>query len=77
MSDTATPAPAWNVTAQVPATMPGPNGKFQKGVNISFVTTKGFAGEVFVPDTMYEVEQVRQIIAAQAAKLDAVGGLTG
>lgn len=76
MSDTTQPS-TWNVTAQVPATMPGPNGKFQKGVNISFVTGKGFAGEIFVPDTMYEVETVRGLLAAQATKLDAVGGLNG
>jgi hypothetical protein len=67
----------WQVTSQIPATMPGPAGRFVKGVTITFVTGKGFSGEVFVPDTAYNTDNVRALLAAQAQKVDDIGTLSG
>lgn len=77
---TATPPPApssgWTVTAQTPTQGLGPAGHFVPGMNVSFITGAGIEGTVFVPQLRYSPENVAAAIAAQAAGLDAVTGLS-
>lgn len=75
MTDDATPA--WTVTGQVETTDQGPDGTYVPGVRISFRTATGANGSVFLPHAQYTVAAVRSAIAARAAVLDEVAGLTG
>lgn len=75
-----TPAPlptTWTVTGQVAKFASDATGKPVNGVEVSFTTTAGNSGSVFIPDTQYSVPNAQAAIAAKAATLDAVGALTG
>jgi hypothetical protein len=74
-SDTQTPA--WRVTSQQESTQPGANGTYTKGVIVSFALVTGEQGSVFVPQTQYNPDNVRAMIAAKAATLAAVSALEG
>lgn len=63
------------VTGQMPTTQLV-GGRFQKGVEVSFVTPKGNAGSVFVLQDVYTPDNVRAAIAPLAAALDTVSDLT-
>lgn len=65
------------VTGQNPGTQPGPNGRFVDGMLVHFTTATGVASSVFVPDTLYTADTVRQMIAAKARTIDEVSGLGG
>lgn len=80
MSDTShTPAggSSWRITAQNQASEPNGMGQFVKGVNVAFVTDLGSGGSVFVPEAQYTVDNVKALVAAKAAEMDAVARLTG
>jgi hypothetical protein len=65
---------ATRVTGQMPTTaLVG--GRFVKGVEVSFVTPKGNNGTVFIPADTYTIDNVRAVIAPQAAAMDAVSDL--
>lgn len=51
-------------------------GRFQKGVEVSFVTAKGNNGSVFLTDDVYTPAAVQAAIADRAAAMDAVSGIT-
>lgn len=70
-------ATTWKVTAQAPAVRPGPTGRYQPGTEVSFVTGKGVTGSVWVPESLFSPTTVRRMVAAKAATLDTVQGLTG
>jgi hypothetical protein len=79
MSNTAAgPAPgSYEVTSQTPTTAAGPDGNLASGMMINIVTGLGQTGQVFVPYSQYQVEQVAPKLADLAARLDAVKSLKG
>lgn len=77
-ANTAAPLPTtWTVTGQVAKFAADPTGKPVNGVEISFTTTAGNSGTVFIPNTSFNVANAQAAIAARAAILDAVSNLTG
>jgi hypothetical protein len=68
---------AWQVTGQQQSTELIPGGRFVKGVNVSFVTKLGNSGTVFIPEDAYTPDNVRAAVGEKAARVDAVGQLTG
>ena len=72
---TPTPTPA-SVTGQIEQTQVGANGTLVQGMTITFTTGTGTTGSVFVPLAQYNAATVKAMIAAQAAKIDAVAALT-
>lgn len=69
--------PAWTITAQVQSTDMGPANAYVDGVRVTFQTAAGAIGSLFIPNTEYTVERVRSLVAARAAVMDQVAGLTG
>lgn len=78
MSAPRTSAPGgWVVQAQNQTTKLGPNNRPVDGYDITFATSTGHTGTVFVTMAQYvNVDTVRELIAAAAAQVDAVGNLT-
>lgn len=66
----------WTVVSQMPATRPAASGRFEAGTTITFRTTSGAEGNVFVPNTILNVETVRRMIAQKAAVLEGIASLT-
>lgn len=77
MTTAGNPEPAWTVTSQVETTDVGPEGSYVKGVKVAFRTATGATGSVFLPETAYTVEAVRQAINAKVDVLAAVSQLQG
>lgn len=75
--DEQAPPPAWRVTGQQETMDLSAGGTYVAGVKVSFQTTRGTLGSVFVPSDQYAPERVRQLVAERAAAIDAVDGLTG
>jgi hypothetical protein len=67
---------SWTVTSQVPGIVQQADGNFTKGVTITFRTGGGYVGTVEVPNAQYNEATVKQLIAAKAKELDAVGRST-
>lgn len=70
-------ASGWTVTGQVDTTDFDMTGRAVRGWRVSFVTNAGVSGSVFVPKSIYTVENVRAAIAADVQTLNAVQGLSG
>lgn len=70
-------APAWTVVDQRADMQLGPTGSFVAGMTVSFRTRAGVVGSVFVPQTDYTVDKVRELVDGQAAVIDAVHALSG
>ena len=66
---------AAEIIAQVP--QPGKNaqGDIEQGYKVSFVTAKGVNGSVFVPNSQFTVDYVKEQVGLQARLLDSVQGL--
>lgn len=68
---------SWSVTGDTPDQY-----EFDGGGNpvvghvVAFITGEGHRGSVFVPNDHYNVNAVKQLVHAQAAIADSVGGLT-
>jgi hypothetical protein len=78
MTQSSTPAPAptgWKVTGQVEQTQIT-NGGITQGWRVSFITTGGINGSVWVPVNQYNPTVIAAAINPIAAQLDAVAGLT-
>lgn len=71
------PPTTWKVVRQVEANKPGPTGRYQPGMTVTFTTGKGVTGSVWVAEAVYSKTTVRQLVAQKAAVLDAVQSLTG
>ena len=71
------PPPAWRVTGQVEYTQVGQTGPPVPGVKVFYITGQGHSGSVFVPQDVYNAAHVRDAVAAAAARMDAIGSLTG
>jgi hypothetical protein len=69
--------PQWEVIGQREEIRVGPSGQLVHGVVVQFRTASGAVGTVFVPETAYTVEEVRRIVAAKAAEVEAVARLKG
>lgn len=67
----------WRVTQQMETQQPGANGRFTKGVNVTFSTSNGLSGTVFVPESSYSADNVRKLIAAKVAAMTSVQNLNG
>lgn len=74
--NTPAPAPSWTVTYQQESQQVDTGNRVVKGVTVGFQTGTGQQGSVFVPDTQYTPDQVRTAIAARAAQLDTIAGMT-
>lgn len=70
------PSSGWEVTSQTEGTQIGPAGTIVEGVVVAFRTGHGVVGTVFVANAQYSVSQVTALVAARAAALDAVTGLS-
>lgn len=68
---------SWEVTGQVETMDQGPGGSYVPGVKVTFRTSSGAIGSVFVPHERYTVDEVKRAIAARAGAMDAVSGLRG
>lgn len=69
--------PTWKVTGQTERDQVVPGSAPVKGVQIFYLTSLGQQGSIFVPYTNYNTTYVTQQLAAAAAQMDAVKGLTG
>lgn len=72
--------PGWYVEAQRPAVEADPQtGRAVKGRAIGYVTPLGNHGEVFVPQSVYDLgpAAVKPLIAAAVANVDAIHQLKG
>lgn len=77
MADKTTPATTWSVTGQQQTTLTSPQGGFQRGWNIFYITGMGHQGSVFIPETIYpNTAEVKNRVAAAAQQSDAVGSLS-
>lgn len=76
MSEPSNQATTWRVTSQVPRIKANATNGIEEGYDIAFQTGQGHVGTVFVPNSRYRPDTVRELIGAQAALLDAVGDLS-
>lgn len=70
------PAASWHVTNSVPRTQIGPDGTPVDGLQVTYATGAGGTGTVFAPKGQDSVDQVRALVAAAAARTDAINSLT-
>lgn len=72
------PSTTYTVTRQVPDTydftVPGDP---VLGVQVYFNTGEGNTGSVFVPQSKYNGDNVRKMVAAKAKLIDDIGGIHG
>lgn len=69
---------SWNVVSQIETVEPGLNNQITRGVTVTYKTSLGTTGSVFVPNAVYSnTEAVRQIVANAVANHVAVQGLQG
>lgn len=67
----------WNVTTQQETTRPDSTGRFVSGVLVTFTTSNGLSGSVFVPDAQYTPDNVRSAIQARVEQMVGVQSLQG
>ncbi len=70
------PSLTWTVTNQAPATRPDRTGRIVPGMDVYFTTGSGASSSVFVPDSMYTPDQVKNLIAVKAAAIEGVSNLS-
>jgi hypothetical protein len=70
------PQSGWTITGQTQGSVVNDSGQVVQGVNVFFRTGNGTSGSVFVPQNLYSVDNVRTMIAQQAATIDAIDNLT-
>ena len=68
---------AWHVTQQIEQVGQAPGGQLVKGMLVRYALDSGPSASVFVPLSEYTPEAVQAAVAAQAATLKAVHGLSG
>lgn len=67
--------PTWRVDSQSPTTRVSPTGQVEDGYDIAFTTGLGQPGTVFVANARYTPANVKAVIAARAAQIDAIATL--
>jgi hypothetical protein len=71
------PATGWHVVAQTETENLDPTlNQFVPGYRVAFTTAGGNSGSVFIPRVNYSAATVAAAVAAHAALLDQVGGLS-
>lgn len=68
--------PSWTVTDVSETTDQDGTGRYSKGKTVTFQLASGLTGTIFVPNTSWQPDTVKGMIAQAAAKLDAVANLT-
>ena len=71
------PTTGWNVDYQQETVGLDASGRTVPGVKVGFITGKGVRSSVFIPQTLYTPTNVRAQIAAMAAQVDEVQGMSG
>lgn len=77
MSDIPMGSLTWTVVGQTETTGLSQQGIYTRGKSISVRLQSGTQFSVFIPDSEYNVEHVRAMIAQEAVKVSAINGLTG
>jgi hypothetical protein len=67
----------WRVIGQSETSASLPDGTFGAGFRVSFQTSDGLTGSVFVPKRTYNKPNVLAAIKEQAAQMHEIQGLTG
>jgi len=67
----------WQVVGVNPSVDVATGGIPVKGNIVTFVTALGHRGQVFVPDSVPNLDAARDIVAKQVAHVDGLGTLTG
>ena len=68
----------WAVTAVAQDTQYSPTAAPIPGKRVSFSTSAGYDGTVFIPDAVFgDLDAVRQVIDGEVTKVAAAHGLTG
>lgn len=73
----ATQDPTWEVIGQVPDVGTNDQGVFVQGVTVTYRTKSGTVGKVFVPQSQFTTDQVRDIVDRVAGHTEAVANLKG
>lgn len=66
----------WVVNSQTPRSKVNGANQVEEGYDVAFTTGQGHTGTVFVPESRYNRDNVRALIAAKAELLDGVGALS-
>lgn len=66
----------WTVDSQTPRTKVNRANQVEDGFEVAFTTGQGHSGTVFVPESRYNRDTVRAMIAAKAELIDGVGALS-
>lgn len=69
--------PRWRIVGQREANRQDEQGRYVAGVIITFQMADGTAGSVFVPQSQYNADNVRNLINTRAAVMESVTGLSG
>jgi hypothetical protein len=70
-------APTWEVTGQREDFGLNDAQQYVQGVTVTFRTSGGVQGTVFIPGNLYTAAYARQVINARAQEVVAVSSLTG
>lgn len=70
-------SPTWAVISQQETMDQGPGGSYVQGVKVTFRTSTGQVGSVFVPQESYTADEVRRRVDQKAATVLAVADLQG
>lgn len=70
------PLPGWRVDNVAVATGQDSTGRFTTGKLVSFVLDSGVTGSVFIPDSQFNPDTVKQAIMVEASKLHQVSNLS-
>jgi hypothetical protein len=68
-------AEGWKVTGQRQTIGQTADGAFGDVVEVTYTTDHGYTGRVQVPKAQYTADNVRRLIAAEVATIDAVHNL--
>lgn len=68
--------PAWKVISQTEQQGRNPQGNFVPGHLVGYQLASGQVGTVFVPDSTYTPDKVKEAINGAAVNVDAVATLT-
>ncbi len=67
----------WKVVGQMETSGNLPDGTFGRGFKVTFQTSDGLTGSVFVPRAEYNKDNVLAQISEQVARMREVQGLSG
>jgi hypothetical protein len=67
----------WNVTTQFETTQADQSGRYVSGVQVGFQTVSGLQGSVFIPESQYNPDYVKQTIDTKVAQMEQVQKLKG